>query len=93
MTRPALLLLAALPVLAQQTGALTGHLIDSATKAPIPNATIKLPNTETTSNPQGQFHFPALPPGAHRATISHPSLAIPVQAEQDSGVKANSIPG
>ena len=73
MTRPALLLLAALPVLAQQTGALTGHLIDSATKAPIPNATIKLPNTETTSNPQGQFHFPALPPGAHRATISHPS--------------------
>lgn len=73
MTRPALLLLAALPSLAQQTGGLTGHLIDSATKAPIPNATIKLSNTETTSNPQGQFHFPALPPGPHRATISHPN--------------------
>ena len=73
MTRPALLLLAALPLLAQQTGALTGHLIDSATKAPIPNATIKLPNTETTSNPQGQFHFPALPAGAHRAIITHPN--------------------
>ena len=44
MTRPALLLLAALPVLAQQTGALTGHLIDAATNSPIPN-------TETTAHP------------------------------------------
>lgn len=67
------LLLCTVPLLAQN-GAIQATVVDSVTRAPIPGATVKLtPSGQSaTAGPNGQFHFPALPPGIHRLAISHP---------------------
>lgn len=53
---------------AQTTCSLTGIVVDSATGAPIPGATVSLANSgcATVSDHSGNFQFRSLPPGAYQ---------------------------
>jgi len=66
---------------AQSPTALTGKVVDSPTKAPIPRARIvayrlntqtQSTHLETRTNEEGVFHFPALPAGRYSVTADRP---------------------
>jgi hypothetical protein len=70
-----LLVLCALPLVAQTTGSINGHVTDSSS-APLPGVTVEaksvsLQGTRTTvSDPEGLYRLPLLPPGDYSVTFT-----------------------
>jgi hypothetical protein len=56
---------------AQHTGTITGTVTDAETDSPLSGATVRVSGTsrETATNEDGEFTFPAVPPGPHTVVI------------------------
>src|SRR6478609_4877719 len=82
-----LLVLAAIPASAQQTGTITGKITDSS-GAVLPGVTVEassnvLPSPRTTvSGSDGVYQLPALPPGTYKITFSLQGFATSTRDSQ-----------
>ena len=80
----AILLLAAVPVLAQQT--ISGQVRHAVTQKPIANVAIIIEGTSlvAVTDAEGKFSIPSVPPGAHHVVINHPGF-VPLRPEVTVG--------
>ncbi|PWU00502.1 MAG: hypothetical protein C5B51_25025, partial [Terriglobia bacterium] len=75
----AVLLLSGAPLLAQTLGQITGEVADASHSA-VPDSTVTLTNTATnavrqaSTNDQGLYTFPSVPPGIYNMRVEHPGF-------------------
>ena len=92
----ALIFCAALPVLAQGTGTISGLVVD-VQQAAIPNATVTVRNVDTNisrtaqTNNEGRYRFENLPVGNYEVTIDAPNFARHVRTGITLSVDQNAV--
>ena len=93
------LLAAAIPVVAQaqtQTGTVTGQVVDSASRQPLPNVTVSIPGTTrgALTGPDGRFTIGAVPAGTQTvraARIGYAARTQQVAVPAGGSVAANFV--
>jgi hypothetical protein len=87
------LLLAAVTA-AQQTGAVTGKVVDDGSLRPVHGAVVRVQNTalNTVTDTSGNFRIPDIPAGRHNLVIEHIAYGvhadtIPIRAGQELSVR------